>query len=132
TRGRGLVEGSLAVFSDVGGKRGIASSVFLFAGILFSSQGDRITIYSRLEESLTFCRELREKGCMAHTLGILGQVTLDQGDATKARVLSEESLALNREIGDRWEMIQSLCLLAEVEALQDYHVAARSHYEESL
>jgi DNA-binding CsgD family transcriptional regulator len=69
---------------------------------------------------------------MAQALGILGQVTLDQGDTATARGLSEESLAIHREIGDRWGIIQSLCLLAQVEERQDYHIAARARYQEGL
>src|SRR5205807_9680968 len=101
TRGRALAEEGLALFREIGDKRGIAWSLVYFAGILFSSQGDQITIYSLLKESLTLCRELREKGCMAHALGILGQVTLDQGDATKARALRGEPGA---QQGDRGSM----------------------------
>ncbi len=132
SRGRALAEEGLALFREIGDKRGIAWSLLLLAGALFSSQGDQVNVRSLLEESLALCKELREKGCMAHALGILGQVILEQDDATTARALSEESLALYREIGDRWGIIQSLCLLAQVEVRQDRQVAARARYEESL
>ncbi|HEY6410405.1 MAG TPA: tetratricopeptide repeat protein, partial [Ktedonobacteraceae bacterium] len=131
-RGCALVEEGLALYREIGDKRGMAWSLVLLAGILFSSQGDQMTIRSLLEEVLTLCGELREKGCMAQALGILGQVTLEQGDATTARVISEESLALHRELGDRWGIHQSLCLLARVEASQDHYAMARTHYEEGL
>src|SRR5260370_2244124 len=132
SRGRALAEEGLALFREIGDKRGIAWSLLLLAGALLSSQGDQVNVRSLLEESLALCKELREKGCMAHALGILGQVILEQDDATTARALSEESLALYREIGDRWGIIQSLCLLAQVEVRQDRQVAARARYEESL
>ncbi len=132
SRGRALVEEGLALLRAIGDKRGVAWSLLLLAGILFSFQGDQAIVRPLLEEGLELCRTLREKGCMAHALGVLGQVTLDQGDATTARRLSEESLALYREIGDRWGVIQSLCLWAQVEAHQGEYLTARARYEESL
>ncbi len=131
-RGRALVEEGVALMREVGDKRGIAWSLVFLAEILFTSQVETMTIFSLLEECLALSEELREKGCKAHALGILGQVILDQGDDPRARACSEESLALHREIGDRWGMIQSLCLVAEVEAHQGYYVAARARYEEGL
>ena len=132
SRGRALAEEGLALFRAIGNKRGVAWSLLLLAGILYSFQGDQATVRPLLEEGLELCRALREKGCIAHALGVLGQVTFDQGDATTARRLSEESLAIYREIGDRWGMIQSLCLLAQVEAHQGEYLMARTRYEESL
>ncbi|HET8852218.1 MAG TPA: tetratricopeptide repeat protein, partial [Ktedonobacteraceae bacterium] len=132
SRGRALVEEGLTLFRAIGNKRGVAWSLLFLAGILYSFQGDQATVRPLLEEGLELCRALREKGCNAHALGVLGQVTFDQGDATTARRLSEESLAIYREIGDRWGMIQSLCLLAQVEAHQGEYLTARTRYEESL
>ena len=132
SRGRALAEEGLALLRAIGDKHGVAWSLLFLAGILYSFQGDQATVRPLLEEGLELCRALHEKGCIAHALGILGQVTFDQGDATTARRLSEESQALYREIGDRWGMIQSLCLLAQVEAHQGEYLPARARYEESL
>ena len=132
SRGRALVEEGLALFRAIDNKRGVAWSLLFLAGILYSFQGDQATVHPLLEEGLELCRALHEKGCIAHALGILGQVTFDQGDATTARHVSEESLAIYREIGDRWGVIQSLCLVAQVEAQQGEYLTARARYEESL
>ena len=56
-----LYEESLAMFRELGNKRGMAVCLKQLAVWLFVGQGDQATLQARLEESLTLSRELGDR-----------------------------------------------------------------------
>ncbi len=133
SRGLTLFEESLALYRELGHKRGIAlclrqSAVWLFLGV----RGDRAAIRARLDESLVIYREVGDKFGEASYGWIAGWVVLRDGDADTAHTQMEQSLALCRELGDRWHMILPLELLGRIEAHQGDFAAARIFHEEGL
>jgi non-specific serine/threonine protein kinase len=93
-------EESLALFRELGDKRGIASSLIQL-GVVARIQGDDAAARALLEEGLALSCEVGDKGEMAWSLGSLGGVAFDQGDYALAQARFEESLALSRELRDQ-------------------------------
>ena len=127
-----LFEESLALFRELGNKRGIALSLLHCAEVLFNAQGDQARIRTLLEEGLALCREVGDKDGIAASFSFSGKVALSQGDVFTARSQLEKSLALYREMGDRQRIGQSLSALAKVMVVQGDYTTARALYEESL
>jgi ATP/maltotriose-dependent transcriptional regulator MalT len=127
-----MFEESLALFKELGNKRGIALSLLQLAELLFVSQRDQTRIHLLLEEGLALCKEVGDKDGIASYFYFSGQVALSQGDASMARSLLEESLALYRDIGDRQRIARSLLGLAKLEAHQGDYTKAQALCEESL
>ncbi len=98
----------------------------------FLSQGDPMTVRSRLEEVLALYSEVGNKPGIANYFYLSARLALSQGDVITARRFSEECVRLNRELGDPNRIAFSLSVLAEVETSQGNYSTARSLYEESL
>jgi non-specific serine/threonine protein kinase len=124
-------EESLAIYRELGDKRGIAASLHSL-GTLVRNQGDYTQALSLCEESLAIFRELGDKQGIAASLNSLGIVAVDQGDYAQARSLYEESLAIRRELGDKSGIAVSLNNLGNVARDQGDCAQARSLYEENL
>jgi non-specific serine/threonine protein kinase len=128
---RALHEKSLAIWREVGDRRGIALALNGL-GSVDAEQGDFASARARREESLAISRELGARAGIAAALNNLGNVVADQGDYPAARALHEEGLAINRELGDRWSIAISLYNLGDFACEQGDYPAAGALYEESL
>ena len=80
----------LAVWQAVGDREGIADTLCQW-GYVADRMGDRAAASRLLEESLRICRELEDRGKVAHVLKCIGALTLAGGDAERARALFAES-----------------------------------------
>jgi predicted ATPase/class 3 adenylate cyclase/uncharacterized protein HemY len=128
---RALIAESLAIFRELGDKRGIARSL-INLGFMACEQGDYGAARAHLEESLAIARERGDKQGIAWSLLRLGEVTYDQGEYGAARAHLEESLAMFRELESKWGIAWTLLRLGEVAYDQGEYGAARAHLEESL
>jgi predicted ATPase/class 3 adenylate cyclase/transcriptional regulator with XRE-family HTH domain len=128
---RAMYEESLAIFRELGDKKGIAQSLDGL-GIIAYDQGDHVSGRSQMEESLAIRRELGDKKGIAQSLNNLGNAAQYQGDYASARSLQEESLAIERELGNKRGIAYSLNNLGSVAYLQGDYATARSLLEESL
>ncbi len=128
---RALYEESLAIYRELGDRRGIAHSLNNLGNVA-CEQGDYPSARALFEESLAIYRELGDRRGIAISLGNLGNVAYDQGDYPSARALYEESLAIHREMGDRWGIAASLNNLGNVACDQGDYPSARALHEESL
>ena len=125
-------EESLALFLELGNKRGIAASLTQLAGTLFVSPGNHDMINPLLEQGLSLDREVGDKEGIAVASLLLGWVALKQRDRGTARSRVEKSLTLYREMEHREGMEEALSMLGKVETARGDHAFARNHYEESL
>lgn len=91
---------ALAVESELGDKRGIASVLKSF-GLLAWQLDDLKQAQSYYQESLALSRELGDKLNIAHRLSSLALVAKEQGEYSTAHALSQESAAYLRELGDK-------------------------------
>jgi predicted ATPase/DNA-binding CsgD family transcriptional regulator len=131
-RAGALLEESLALFRELGDKRGIAFSLLYLAQVRFAAQTDQTTVSSLLEESLALFRAVGHKWGFALCFLLAGQVAFSRGDAGMARASLKESLRLCREIGHLAGMVESLSLLARVAILQGEDMEAYTLFEECL
>ncbi|HZT42939.1 MAG TPA: tetratricopeptide repeat protein [Chthonomonadaceae bacterium] len=128
---QGLFEESLAIYQELGDKRGIAS-VLNSLGFAFWNQGDYVAAQVYVEESLAISRELGDRLGITSSLHILGNVFRDRGDFAVACTYYEESLELWREIGNPGRIAVLLHNLADINRFQGDYVAAQFLYEEAL
>jgi hypothetical protein len=89
------------------------------------SLGDRAVGRSRLEESVSLCRQLEDKDLLAWSL-------CDLCYQTGERSVGEESAALFREVGDQWGFAIALFFLGNSAVHRGEYAGARALYEESL
>jgi predicted ATPase/class 3 adenylate cyclase/Tfp pilus assembly protein PilF len=128
---RALYEESLAIWRELGERRGIANLLNNLGNLAYR-QGEFEASRSLHEESLAIRREMGEPWEIAASLNNLGILACDQGDYERARSLHEESLAIRRGLGDKWVLASSLMNLGIVTYQQGDYGAARTLYEESL
>ncbi len=131
-RAYSLFKECLALFRDVGDKRGMAFSLMRLAQVRFVTQTEQATINSLLEESLALFRQSGETVGLALCFLLAGQVALSRGDAGMARSSVEESLRLFREMGYQLGIAESLSLLAQVAATEGHAREAWTLFEENL
>lgn len=128
---RALMEESLAIVRQHGGKEGVAR-LSNNLGIVAYAQGDLAGARTLHEESLATYRDLDNPEGIAMSLGNLGNVAHDQGDFVSARALQEESLAIKRRFADRRAIAGSANNLGIVVFALEEFLEARVLYEESL
>ena len=93
------LEESLALFRQVGDRRGAATCLRLLGSTMFEL-GDWERAEALLEEGLALARESGSIRDTCNTLSSLAYMAACQGDLERAKALGEESLAISREAGD--------------------------------
>ena len=93
-------EGGLALYREVGDRRGIAWSLGNLANVS-SDRGDYERAVELYEEGLALCRELGGAQPLGDYLSSLGYEFLLQGDYERAATLNEEAATLLRNQGHR-------------------------------
>jgi len=83
-------------------------------------------------EGMALDQELGNKQGIAHALGNLSTLAVDQGDYTLAQSLQEAALAIDRELGNKRSLANSLNGLGCIALEQGDYVSARPLQEESL
>ncbi|HLX57584.1 MAG TPA: tetratricopeptide repeat protein, partial [Ktedonobacteraceae bacterium] len=126
-----LCRESLALFRQIGDKRGIASSLIRL-GQVAKARRNYAAARALLEESLALSKEVDDKGSIADALLLLARAAINQGEYSRARSLLEEGLALSREMGDKWGTAMALYHLARAVFSQGDLAEAHKLLEESL
>jgi predicted ATPase len=128
---RSLYGGSLAIWRELGDKRGIAYSLGNL-GSVASHTGEYSVARSFYEQTLALGHELEDMWSVAMALNHLGILALYQGQYAEARSLYEESLSIRRELGDKRSIAGSLSNLGIVARNEGDYGRARSRYTEAL
>jgi len=110
-QGERLAQEGLALFRELGDKRGIALSVNRL-GVAAWRRGDFRAARVLLEEDLALFRELGDRDRVAWSLFMHGLLDNKQGEYARASSRFEESLALFRELGNKRGIAASLTQLA--------------------
>jgi tetratricopeptide (TPR) repeat protein len=126
-----LYEESLALFRELGDKRGIACALEMI-GLVASDEEHLTWAITTFEESLTLFRELGDKHGIATSLRYMGDVIRTQGHYKRAHALLGESLALSRELKDKLGIANSRSSMGEVIRAQGDYECAKRHFEDSL
>jgi predicted ATPase/DNA-binding CsgD family transcriptional regulator len=131
-----LCEESLALFRELGEKRGMVASLNglgLIVGQATRARNDYAVARALYEESLAIVRELGDLWGIAETLWEFARVAFYQGDYTAGYPLCEESLAIFRELGDRRRIAEILgSLVGYMAFYQGNYAAELISMEESL
>jgi predicted ATPase/class 3 adenylate cyclase len=110
-RGKALAQESLALFRELGDKRGIALSLNRL-GIAAWRRADFPTARVLMEEDLALYRELGNPDRIAWSLFALGLLNIKQGEYARASASFEESLALFRRLDNKRGIAASLTQMA--------------------
>jgi len=110
-QGETLAQEGLALFRELGDKRGIALSLNRL-GVAAWRRGDFRAARVLLEEDLTLFREMGDQDRVAWSLFMHGLLDNKQGEYARASSRFEESLALFRELGNKRGIAASLTQLA--------------------
>ncbi len=110
-QGEILAQEGLALFRELGDKRGIALSLNRL-GVAAWRRGDFRSARVLLEEDLALFRELGDRDRIAWSLFMHGLLDNKQGRYAEASSRFEESLALFRELGNKRGIAASLTQLA--------------------
>ena len=127
-----LCEGSLALYRELGDKRGIALSLYPLGNVAWS-RGNMALARTLKEEALALHRELGDMGYVALSLFSLGLLDASQGEYARARALFEESLAIDRKLQNKRGVAHTLSQLAQLLFVSQADPAAiKPLIEESL
>ena len=110
-QGERLAQEGLALFRELGDKRGIALSLNRL-GVAAWRRGDFKSARVLLEEDLALFREMGDRDRVAWSLFMHGLLESKQGEYAEASYRFEESLELFRELGNKRGMAASLTQLA--------------------
>ncbi len=99
-RGRALAQESLALFRELGEKRGIGLALNRL-GVAAWRHADYATARVLMEEDLALYRELENADRIAWSLFALGLIDIKQGEYTRAYTSFEEGLALFRKLDNK-------------------------------
>ncbi len=124
------LEEGLALYRGLGYAGDIAWPLIYLARTM--KLGEQTRARALLQEAIGLCRQVGNKWGLAHALGFLGQLTLEQGDLVDACALLTESLQLKQETGNRRSVATSQFHLASALVLQGDIAQARTLYEQSL
>jgi predicted ATPase/DNA-binding CsgD family transcriptional regulator len=130
-----LCEESLALFRELGDKRGMVASLNglgLIVGQATRARNNYALARALYEESLAIVRELGDIWGIAETLWDFARVAIYQGDHTAGNSLCEESLAIFRELGDQRRIAEILGFLGYMAFYQGNYTTELTSMEESL
>ena len=108
-----LSEGSLALYRQLGDRRGIALSLYPPGNVAWS-RGNMTQARALKEEALALHRELGDSGYIALSLFSLGLLESSLGAYERARALFEESLAIDRKLQNKRGVAHTLSQLAQL------------------
>jgi tetratricopeptide (TPR) repeat protein len=126
-----LYEESMAVYRDLGHKKGVSASLRQLGFVAFE-QGDYERAVRLHEQSLALAREFGTTFGIAWSMRALADALRAQGDLKRATMLLEESLALSRGLENAWGFVRTLASLGSVACEAGEYERALRLYEESL
>jgi predicted ATPase len=110
-QGEGLAQESLALFRQLGDRRGIALSLDRL-GTAAWRHGDFATARGLMEEALALFSAIDDQGRVAWSLFTLGLLNTKQGEYSRACALFEDSVALFKQLGNKRGVAAALTQLA--------------------
>ncbi len=131
TAARAFAEESLAIYRELGDKRGVIRSLDGLGFALFV-QGCHSLARSYFQESLNIARESDDKQGIGIALNHLGDVAQSFGDYAAARPFFAESVQVLRETQDKSNYAISLFDLGGVELALGEYAEARAQFEQAL
>jgi non-specific serine/threonine protein kinase len=126
-----LLEESLAVFRELGDKRGAAYALGSL-GIVAGAQERLEQALALHEESADLFVEVGDKWAAATEFSFSAVGWFKSGDHRRAKRLAERGRALSQEVGDREGTSMALYILATVAHDSGEHERARGLFEEGL
>ena len=129
--GRGLAEAALAIFRELGDRRGEGTALGNLA-ILHDQTGSPERARDLYEAALSIHREAGDRQREGVALGNLASLHGDTGSPERARELNETALAIHRHVGDRWSEGIVLANLASLHLETGSPERARELYETAL
>jgi len=126
-----MAEEGLALFRELGDKRGIAWSLGLL-GLTEKFAGNYDRAARLFEESENLYRDMGDNENAAHELRQRGHVAAFRGDYPLATALLEQALAVFKGVGNREGIVRSLHFLGETKHYQGDAKQAVSLLEQSL
>lgn len=108
-----LAAGSLALYRELGDKRGIALALDPLGNVAWL-RGDMAKARAMKEEALSLYRELNDRGHVALSLFSLGLLESSKGEYAQARMLFEESLSIDRRLQNKRGIAHTLSQLAQL------------------
>jgi predicted ATPase/class 3 adenylate cyclase len=99
-RGEALAQESLALFRELGDRRGIALALDRL-GMAAWRQGNFAAARVLMQEALALFQALEDQGRVAWSLFTLGLLNTKQSEYTRACALFEESVTLFRQLGNK-------------------------------
>jgi predicted ATPase/transcriptional regulator with XRE-family HTH domain len=130
-RARALYEESLALYTQVDDKRGIAEAL-CHLGLMAQTAREHAQAIRLYEESLSRFRELGDRRGIALALSCLTWTMMFVGNYEQARICGEESEALSRGLKDSTLIASVVTALGLVAFHQDDYPQAYTRFEESL
>ena len=130
-RARSLLEESIAIWTELGDKRGLAYALHGLGQVALN-QGDYATAHGTLKQSVTLFRDVGDTWGVSGSLGSLGDVALSKGNYTAARSIYEEVLQTARRCAYTGRIAGALSDLGELARLQGDYERAATLYNESL
>ena len=112
-RAEALFESSLALYRELGDRRGMAASLFWLGGIA-GQRNDLARAHGLIGEALTLQRQVGDKEGTAWSLFGMAALACEQGEYATARALYEEGLSMHRQLGNKHGIAWSIFRLAEV------------------
>jgi predicted ATPase/transcriptional regulator with XRE-family HTH domain len=128
---RARLEEAVAVWQEVGEKRGLAYALSDLGMVIVYRDNDR-TGQVLIEQAVRLLRELDDRWSLAFALDLLAGSKVLLGDAGRAVADYEESIALYREVGDQAGVAAELSELARVELRLGDYATARVRLGEAL
>jgi len=131
--GRAQLEESVAIWRELGDKRGLALALSFSNSLGWVALMERRVAEARalFAEGAALWRELGDKWGLATALRGLG-AAVRRDDPAAARPIVEESVALFREVGDRAGLADALWNLGNMARQEGDHTQAAALLEESL
>jgi len=126
-----LLEEGLALFRELGDRRGVATSL-VNLGFAALHLGDRERASVLRQELEALRREPLDRWTLAWLTTFLGLSALSEGDYERSGALATESLAIYRELGDKRGISLSHVDLAFIELVRGNHEPAAMLLEESV
>jgi non-specific serine/threonine protein kinase len=127
-----LIEEGLALYRELGDKKGIASSIAYLGFVSVLGQRDDVPLATLLEEAARLKPVLQDRRTLANLLVLEGLVALGRGDLEQAVALNEEGLALFREVSDVLGVVACLTNIGLVKLAQDDYERSATLLREGL
>lgn len=130
-KAKNLAQKSLSIFSRIGLRKEIASSLSILGNIAFQ-QGYYPQAKQLYQENLAIIKELGDRRGIALSFSALGNIAHILGEYQKAKQLFQESLSFYKEIGNRKGIANSLNNLGHIAYNSGEYQEAKRLYQESL